>query len=294
MYRQNRTRIYNTVLGFYQYNPDFFDCLNVPSILNKEYLVNEIITQCGLLEVAYSDMDITMMIIDNWSKCRIPDWERMYQALYSEYNPIHNYDRKSDISVTGDFTEEHHDTDTLTRGISETVNDDNLRTDSLQDTRTGNIATSYNTSDLRTDNLSETHGGGETTTHENTAYNAGLTATSRDILQRNGDEKRNTGTQENKKTGTDTETYNSLQDSHTGTQKNERDISRSETQTGSDVNSGGKLGSNNQTTTEYNRGNIGVTTSQQMLESELALRMKYSLMQIILDTFRQDICIAVW
>ena len=41
-------------------------------------------------------------------------------------------------------------------------------------------------------------------------------------------------------------------------------------------------------------GNIGVTTSQQMLESEVVLRMKYSLMQIILDAFRQDICIAVW
>ena len=41
-------------------------------------------------------------------------------------------------------------------------------------------------------------------------------------------------------------------------------------------------------------GNIGVTTSQQMLEAELVLRMKYSLMQIILDAFRQDICVAVW
>lgn len=294
MLRQNRTRIYNTVLGFYQYNPDFFDCLNVPTVLNKEYLVNEIITRCGLLEVAYSDMDITMMIIDNWSKCRIPDWERMYQALYSEYNPIHNYDRKSDISVVGDFAEEHHDTDTLTRGISETVNDDNLRTDNLQDTRTGSKTTTYNTSDIRTDNLSETHGGGETTTHENTAYNAGLTATSRDILQRNGDVKNNTGTQENRKTGTDTETYNNLQDSHTGTQRNDRDITRSESQTGTDINTGGKLGSNNQTTTEYNRGNIGVTTTQQLIDQEIELRVKYNIYEIIAKEFKEKFCNLIY
>ena len=294
MLRQNRTRIYNTVLGFYQYNPDFFDCLNVPTILNKEYLVNEIITQCGLLEVAYSDMDITMLIIDNWSKCRIPDWEKMYQALYSEYNPIHNYDRKSNISVAGDFTEEHHDTDTLTRGISETVEDNNLRTDNLNDIRTGNISNNYNTTDQRTDNLTETHGGGETTTHENTAYNAGLTATSRDILQRSGDEKRNTGTQENRKTGTDTETYNSLQDSHTGTQKNDRDIIRSETQTGSDINTGSKLGSNNQTTTEYNRGNIGVTTTQQLIDQEIELRVKYNIYEIIAKEFKEKFCNLIY
>lgn len=41
-------------------------------------------------------------------------------------------------------------------------------------------------------------------------------------------------------------------------------------------------------------GNIGVTTSQQMLQSELELREKFSLYFIILDQFRRDICVEVW
>ena len=41
-------------------------------------------------------------------------------------------------------------------------------------------------------------------------------------------------------------------------------------------------------------GNIGVTTSQQMIESELQLRDKYNLYYLILDEFRREICVEVW
>lgn len=41
-------------------------------------------------------------------------------------------------------------------------------------------------------------------------------------------------------------------------------------------------------------GNVGVTTSQQMLESEVQLRLRWNMMQIILDAFREDICVGVW
>ena len=41
-------------------------------------------------------------------------------------------------------------------------------------------------------------------------------------------------------------------------------------------------------------GNIGVTTSQQMLESELQLRIRYNMMQIIMSDFLREICVGVW
>ena len=41
-------------------------------------------------------------------------------------------------------------------------------------------------------------------------------------------------------------------------------------------------------------GNIGVTTSQQMIESELQLRDKFNLYYLILDEFRREICVEVW
>ena len=97
MFRQNRTRIYNTILGYYQYDDTFFDTLIVPEFLNRELLINEIIVQAGLLETAYSDGDLLKKLIGLWSVTRAEDWERMYNALYSEYVPIHNYDKHSTI-----------------------------------------------------------------------------------------------------------------------------------------------------------------------------------------------------
>lgn len=41
-------------------------------------------------------------------------------------------------------------------------------------------------------------------------------------------------------------------------------------------------------------GNIGVTTSQQMVEAELQLRDKFTLYYMILDEFRREICVEVW
>lgn len=41
-------------------------------------------------------------------------------------------------------------------------------------------------------------------------------------------------------------------------------------------------------------GNIGVTTSQQMLESELELRSRWNLLQIYLTDFRRELCVGVW
>lgn len=41
-------------------------------------------------------------------------------------------------------------------------------------------------------------------------------------------------------------------------------------------------------------GNIGVTTSQQMLEAELDLRARWQMLRVYLDDFRREICVGVW
>lgn len=46
--------------------------------------------------------------------------------------------------------------------------------------------------------------------------------------------------------------------------------------------------------TLHSSGNIGVTTSQQMLESEMRLREEYSLYGTIVGMYRRDICVGVW
>lgn len=309
MFRQNRTRIYNTILGYYQYDNTFFDTLIVPEFLNKELLINEIIVQAGLLETAYTDGDLLKKLIGLWSVSRSEDWERMYNALYSEYVPIHNYDKHSTIDNTGQSSVESGNVETGMSGKQSHTDDVNVRTDNLtektdnindieynsRDTRTDNLT------NTRTDNLSETHGGGETTTHENTAYNAGLTATSRDILQRNGDvvsntgtqTNANTGTQTNAKTGNDTETLDETK-RNTGTQTDDRDIDYTETATDSRTQTGNSLKNDKNNMTEYTFGNIGVKTTQSMIVEELELRVKYNIYELIATEFKEKFCNLIY
>lgn len=41
-------------------------------------------------------------------------------------------------------------------------------------------------------------------------------------------------------------------------------------------------------------GNIGVTTSQQMVEAEMDIRMKYNIYQMISDSFKSTFCVMVY
>lgn len=41
-------------------------------------------------------------------------------------------------------------------------------------------------------------------------------------------------------------------------------------------------------------GNIGVTTNQQMIESEISLRTKYDIYDIIIEEFKREFCILVY
>lgn len=309
MFRQNRTRIYNTILGYYQYDKTFFDTLIVPEFLNREILINEIIVQAGLLETAYSDGDLLKKLIGMWSVARAEDWERMYNALYSDYVPIHNYDKHSNIDNTGQSSVESGNVETGMSGKQSHTDDINVRTDNLTE-KTDNINNiEYNSRDTRTDNLtntrtdnlSETHGGGETTTHENTAYNTGLTATSRDILQRNGDivsntgtqTNTNTGTQINAKTGNDTETLDGTK-RNTGTQTDDRDVDYTETATDSRTQTGNSLKNDKNNMTEYTYGNIGVKTTQSMIVEELELRVKYNIYELIAAEFKEKFCNLIY
>ncbi len=46
--------------------------------------------------------------------------------------------------------------------------------------------------------------------------------------------------------------------------------------------------------TLHSAGNIGVTTSQQMIAAELELRNKWTIYSIIVEAFKHDLCVEVW
>lgn len=277
MYRQKREQTYFTVTGLYSYDATLFDNLNLPNSLDKDTAITEILMTCGLLELAYPDGDVLKKIINVWSFARKPDWQRMIDALYAEYNPIHNYDRTEDSTGSGTSTGQKGTQSTGQFAETEHIDDENERTEDTTETRTPNITSQ------RTDNLTETKSGGETTTHQNTAYNAGLTDTSKDILVRNGDSTSNTGTQTTTESGTETNRT-------VGTVTDDGDIDRTKSGSNSNTETTNETGSQSSTGHLYARGNIGVTSTQELIKQEISIRYKFNIYEIIAREFKEKFC----
>lgn len=205
-----------SIITAYKFNNRLFDDMVLPDAIikdnvqvapaiNKEDIIDLIIAECGELNLVWSNPEYLQNLIGKWSKANLNNWNRMYLALYEEYDPLTNYDRQ----------------------------------EKTKDTRTPNLTT-------------EDTGGntlkGTTDNYEN-GYNSGEQVKANSTAVDNNAKTNNTS----KLTGSDTSI-------HTG----------------------------------RFWGNIGVTTSAQMLSGELEVRMKDNIHEIIVSMFRDKFCILVY
>lgn len=192
-------------------------------------------------------------IFKNFVKRRQKDINLIYQSLYDyTYNPIENYNRMEESELIkggkdSNTTTGHNDT-TYKYGSIDTRND-NL-TATAQSTATDSNGGEDNVTKFvsgfnQPNTLNES-------ARELSTYGKNTTSTADSTSK-------NTGTQTNSKTGTDT--------------------NKTETQSTSEIS----YGSTEKTTSNIH-GNIGVTTSQQMITAELEMR-KYNLLENIIDEF---------
>lgn len=301
MWRMRREQTYFTLTGLLSYDNTLFNDLSLPESLDKNTCITEILMTCGLLEIAYPDIDTLKTIIKVWSFARTPDWERIINALHGEYNPLHNYDRMDNLTVKGTETKKGSRKNDTSYSEKETTDDDLLHTNNLTETN-DNTETrdlkntkSVTSNNTRTDNLLETTNDSETVTHENTAYDAGLTATSRDIKDKAGNTKSNTGTQTNAcsetTNGTDTGTVkNNGTKKNTGTYTDARDIERNLNANTGETENTTSDGETETVTTNYSRGNIGVMSTQDLIRQEVMLRYDFNVYEIIAREFKEKFC----
>jgi hypothetical protein len=204
-------------MGLYNYDQTIFDNLTVPTGVEKEKLVNNIILETAELECIYPSPNFLKTAIGLWANVEFMTWERIYAAATAEYNPIENYDRQETESTTGN------------------------RQHSGKDIASG----------------SQTVTGSEN------------------------------GTTTNKIAGFDS-TVLVDHDSTTGT--NSRSGSTQDT---NEFTHGEQVAESGQRTSRIH-GNIGVTTSQQMLEQELQIAGKLNIYRYITDEFKKRFCILVY
>lgn len=93
-----------TLLGFYSYmnshGKDLFELLNVPTGIDKQILIDNILSRGGEFEVLYSNPEFTHDIIGSWSSKWNRTFTKWVEALSIEFAPLENYDRIETITDT--------------------------------------------------------------------------------------------------------------------------------------------------------------------------------------------------
>lgn len=209
----------------------------------------------------------------------------------TEYGRTHTRTDDLEHTKTGTETQSPNTTETRTDNLqhgktgteTQTPNTTETRTDNLTHGKTGTETQAPNTTETRTPNLSRNVSNNVYGFNSSTASPADsqqetqsgteqVARTGTDTLTHNTSETQ-TGTQKTERTGSDTLTHN-INETQTGTQQVQRtgqetlthNVTDTDTGTQTDRDSGEDTETRNYTLTRS--GNIGVTTSQQMLQSE--------------------------
>ena len=244
-----------TLWGIYQYDKTLFDNIVLPDGIDKDNLVADIMRNSGDLYPYHQIPEYLKRNITFWFSRRLFDFERMYEALRAEYSPIENYDRIEDIKR--EYKVSGTDTETLTLGSSTTSKH------SGSDTETTTLGSSTTSSHTGTDTDS-TQGGGSNEKGVSAYNEDGYTNREKDTETHNSN---------------NTQTYNStVTNTESGSDKTQTDYGKQRTET--------------ETTRIH--GNIGVTTSQQMIEGEMSLRAKYDIYKIISREFEREFLVQIY
>lgn len=238
-----------TMIGAYKYDPELFSSLDLPSAIDRETAINNIVVRCGESPLLYDNPDFIKLMIGTWSKKWKDSIERMLLALEEEYNPLHNFDRYEK------YDDERHNTDSN-------------RTDSQNDrTSTYNRSITENTEGEEGIDYS----GNDETINLISAFNS------------NEYQPNNKSTLDSSN-NSDRDYNESKTTSHGGSDST------------SDVLGESKNGKFDETSKHDGHlyGNIGVTTSQQMLQAELDLRSKVNIYDVIAEMFYKEFCVYVY
>ena len=249
-----------SILGLWNNDNSIFDLLQLPEGFtadDRETVTDSILTECAELEILYPAPSVMKNCIGIWSRKELPTWQRIYNASLLEYNPIENYRRDETETIADARKEEHSGTDTNTASGSDT------------NRASGSDSTTGNSSSTTTD------GGTDVTKNDVTGYDSNAMVPSNQQTIEHGMTQSVYENASNSTTygRTDTVTHGRI-DSYQHGEKIEH--------------SGGT------TRTNLAFGNIGVTTSQQMLTQEIEIAKIINVIPMIVDSFKNRFCIMVY
>lgn len=255
-----------TLAELYAEDNTLFALMSLPEGLEIADVSAVLLLKFKTLETIFGSTVDAKAGIAIWSTSLVENWGKMWETLQESYRPLENYS----------MIEEMTDDETVTEYGKSTT-----RTDNLTHTKTGTETVTPDLTETETPNLTDTETPNETNTTNSDVFgfNSAL------AVPESGSMSSRSGTNTRTTTGTNTRTTE-------GTSETEYDTSDTDTGTQTTADTGSDTQTRNYTLTRS--GNIGVTTSQQMLESEMLLRCKWNMYEVIANAFRHDLCICVW
>lgn len=297
-----------SVLGLYNFDSSLFDEMTYPSGFTndeKQTVVGNILMECAELEFLFPDFNAAKQAIGLWSRLNVAVWERIFTAANLEYNPIENYNRTELETIADDRTDTHSGNDVTrssgvdSRALTSTKTETHSGSDSKQISSTDSETNSGTDSRQLSSTGSETNSGTDTQTNKISGYDSGnLVDHDQNLLQHGHGV--NTSS-----SGSDATTYGHMI-SKTGSGSDATTYGHVITEggSGSDATTYGKtetlthgeqiVHDGDITRNSHISGNIGVTTSQQMLEQEIEVSAKLNVMDMIVRAFKERFCILVY
>lgn len=297
-----------SIMGLYNNDETVLDLMQFPdgfTDAQKQNVKENILIECAEFEFLYPAPAVAKSIIGIWSQKEKPYWNRVYQASLAEYNPIENYRRNETETIVDGKTEEHSGTDTNTSGGADTL----ARTGSDSNTESGTETFRKSGTDTNTASGSDTTTGSseskDTNSGTDTVLNKITGFDSNDLVTHDSSDTTYGHIIENEAEGTNTQSYgrvDTLQHNTTDTttfgKVDTLQHNTTDTQTYGKTDTlrhGEKIeqeGNSERTVLAY--GNIGVTTSQDMLTQELELAKIIQVVPIIIESFKNRFCLMVY
>ena len=275
-----------SILGLYRKDPTLFQNFHLPTdtLINNDTIVNNLLMECAEFEILYPDPDFMKFAIDNWSALQLPVWTKLLATLKYDYDPISNYDRHESWT---DNTTKSTDSNIQQSGDNTTTKstDGNIQ-HTGDNTTTEAIDTTTSGSESGTNTAIETPG--DITTHKAQGYDvAGLVTQSQD--ERSGT---------NNVSGTNQITKSETIDNDKSVREviDNTDVIDTTENIREVIDNTNTIDSTE--TTAYTRsgrayGNIGVTTTQQMIEQERNI-VQFNLSERIINDFKDRFCICIY
>lgn len=289
-----------SIITMYNYDPTIFDNLVLPEELDKELALDNIMLELGELELLYNDPNMMKFAIGRWSAKELKKWKDLYATTVLDYNPIENYNRTDDFTDTEnrDLTKGNTQTRNLTGSNNETRDlagtDNETRDLAGTSLETRDLTTGVTGTTDTTDN--DVQGGTNSRKKEVAAYNTTDLATQDIETETLGATNNKTVHTETTQTGTDSGTVDTAT-TDTGTVgKTTTDtgtVNTATSDTGTITDAGTDSGTVELKKVGNSKGNIGVTTTQQMIEQERKV-VEFNIYDYITESFKKRFCILVY